>query len=287
MSGDGVSGENRVWLITGTSSGFGRAITDAALARGDRVIATARNTNALDDLAGEARAHVVALDVLDGDQREAAVAEAIERFGRIDVLVNNAGRTQVGAVEETTDDELRFLFELHFFAPVALTRAVLPQMRKQGSGSIVQMSSVGGQVTAPGFSAYCATKFALEGLTETLRDEVAPFGIRTLIVEPGAFRTGLFRPGSAYESAEMPEYAGTVGPTREYVRGGHLAQPGDPAKAAAAIIEVLDADEPPLRLVLGTDAIGNIEQKLAAVGDELEHWRSLGESTAIEAAAAE
>jgi NAD(P)-dependent dehydrogenase (short-subunit alcohol dehydrogenase family) len=278
---------SRVWLITGTSSGFGRAITDAALAKGDRVLATARNTEPLADLAEDERAHVFQFDVLDQGEREAAVAEAIDRFGRIDVLVNNAGRTQVGAVEETTDDELRSLFDLHFFAPAALTRAVLPQMRKQGSGAIVQMSSVGGQVTAPGFGAYCATKFALEGLTETLRDEVAPFGIRTLIVEPGAFRTGLFRPGAAYESAEMPEYAETVGPTRDYVRNNHLAQPGDPAKAAAAIIGALDADEPPLRLVLGADAIGNIEQRLDSLSAELESWRSVGEATAVEGAAAE
>ena len=186
--------------------------------------------------------HPLALDVTAPDQREAAVAETLERFGRIDVLVNNAGRTQVGAVEETTDEELRSLFELHFFAPAALTRLVLPHMRRQGGGAIVQMSSVGGQTTAPGFGAYCATKFALEGLTETLRDEVAAFGIRTLIVEPGAFRTGLFRPGAAYESEPMSEYADTVGPTRAYVRDNDGLQPGDPAKAAQAILAALDAD---------------------------------------------
>jgi NAD(P)-dependent dehydrogenase (short-subunit alcohol dehydrogenase family) len=188
----------------------------------------------------------------------------------------------VGAVEETTDEELRALFDLHFFGPAALTRAVLPHMRRQGGGAIVQMSSVGGQVTAPGFGAYCATKFALEGLTETLRDEVAAFGIHTMIVEPGAFRTGLFRSDAAYESAEMSEYAKTVGPTRDYVRTNHGAQPGDPVKAAEAILTALDADEPPLRLGLGADAIGNIERHLAAVGDELEAWRSLGESTAFD-----
>jgi NAD(P)-dependent dehydrogenase (short-subunit alcohol dehydrogenase family) len=141
------------------------------------------------------------------------------------------------------------------------------------------MSSVGGQVTAPGFGAYCATKFALEGLTETLRDEVAGFGVRTLIVEPGAFRTGLFRPGAAYESQAMPEYADTVGPTRAYVRDNDGLQPGDPAKAAQAILTALDADEPPLRLVLGPDAIGNIERRLEALTEELATWRSLGEAT--------
>jgi NAD(P)-dependent dehydrogenase (short-subunit alcohol dehydrogenase family) len=155
-------------------------------------------------------------------------------------------------------------------------------MRRQGGGAIVQMSSVGGQTTAPGFGAYCATKFALEGLTETLRDEVEGFGIRTLIVEPGAFRTGLFRPDAAYESAEMPEYEPIVGPTRSYVRNNNGLQPGDPAKAAAAIIAALDADEPPLRLVLGADAIGNIGRRLGVLTEELEAWRSLGEATAIE-----
>jgi NAD(P)-dependent dehydrogenase (short-subunit alcohol dehydrogenase family) len=273
---------DRVWLITGASSGFGRAIADAALSRGDSVAAAARSIEALEDFSPPERVLPVTLDVTDAEQRDAAVAQAIERFGRIDVLVNNAGRTQVGAVEETTDEELRALFDLHFFAPAALTRAVLPHMRREGGGAIVQMSSVGGQVTAPGFGAYCATKFALEGLTETLRDEVAPFGIRTLIVEPGAFRTGLFRRDAAYESAAMPEYADTVGPTRDYVRNNHGQQPGDPVKAANAILHALDQSDPPLRLVLGADAIGNIGQHLRAVADELEAWRSVGEATAID-----
>jgi NAD(P)-dependent dehydrogenase (short-subunit alcohol dehydrogenase family) len=272
----------RVWFITGTTSGFGRAITEAALERGDSVVATARRTEGLADLGDRERVQAVRLDVTDAADREAAVAAALDRFGRIDVLVNNAGRTQVGAVEETTDEELRALFDLHFFGPVALTRLVLPAMREQGGGAIVQMSSVGGQVTAPGFGAYCATKFALEGLTETLRDEVQPFGIHTLIVEPGAFRTGLFRADAAYMSDELPEYAETVGPTREYVRSGHGQQAGDPAKAAAAIITALDAEKPPLRLVLGADAIGNISRHLDAVGSELREWEQVGRETAME-----
>jgi NAD(P)-dependent dehydrogenase (short-subunit alcohol dehydrogenase family) len=276
--------EPRVWFITGATSGFGRAIAEGALERGDSVVATARRVDALADLGeGETeRVQVLRLDVTDAADREAAVAAALDRFGRIDVLVNNAGRTQVGAVEETTDEELRALFELHFFAPAALTRLVLPAMRSQGSGAIVQMSSVGGQVTAPGFGAYCATKFALEGLTETLRDEVQAFGIHTLIVEPGAFRTGLFRPDAAYMSEEMPEYQETVGPTREYVREGHGEQPGDPAKAAAAIMTTLEAKEPPLRLVLGEDAIGNISRRLEDLREELRTWETVGRDTAVE-----
>ena len=274
------SADTRVWLITGASSGFGRAISEAATTRGDAVAAGARNADAFGYL--PEGVHPLSLDVTNPDQREAAVAETIERFGRVDVLVNNAGRTQVGAVEETTDEELRSLFELHFFAPAALTCLVLPHMRRQGGGAIVQMSSVGGQVTAPGFGAYCATKFALEGLTETLRDEVAGFGIRTVIVEPGAFRTGLFRPGAAYESEAMPEYAESVGPTRAYVRTSDGLQPGDPVKAAQAILTALDADAPPLRLVLGADAIGNVERRLKSLSDELATWRAVGEATALD-----
>jgi NAD(P)-dependent dehydrogenase (short-subunit alcohol dehydrogenase family) len=273
---------HRVWLITGASSGFGRALTEAALERGDAVAAAARNVEALGSLAAHERVLPVRLDVTVDAERTRAVQEALDRFGRIDVLVNNAGRTQVGAVEETTDEELRSLFELHFFAPAALTRLVLPILRAQGGGAIVQMSSVGGQVTAAGFGAYCATKFALEGLTETLRDEVAVFGIRTLIVEPGSFRTGLFRPEAAYESTELPAYAEIVGPTREYVRTNDGLQPGDPAKAAAAVVAALDADETPLRLVLGADAIGNIERRLEGLVDELDAWRSVGAATAFE-----
>ena len=269
-------------MITGAASGFGRAILAAALDSGDTVVATARRAEQLSELADCERAYTIALDVTDARQRESAVEEAIERCGRIDVLVNNAGRTQVGAVEETTDDELRSLFELHFFGPAALTRAVLPHMRERRQGTIVQMSSVGGQVTAPGFGAYCATKFALEGLTETLRDEVAAFGIRVLIVEPGAFRTGLFRPGAAYESAEMREYAEVVGPTRAYVRGNDGLQPGDPAKAARAILAALDAQDPPLRLVLGADAIGNVRSRLAGLTDELTRWEDTGRRTAVD-----
>ena len=274
----------RVWFITGTSSGFGRAIAEKALAEGDRVVATARRPETLADLAerGGDRVLTVALDVLDPGSRERAVAAAVERFGSVGVLVNNAGRTQVGAVEETTEEELRTLFDLHLFAPAALTRLVLPVMRPAGGGTIVQMSSVGGQVTAPGFGAYCATKFALEGLTQSLADEVRGFGIRTIIVEPGAFRTGLFAGAAPVKSAPMEEYAETVGPTRAYVDSGDGTQAGDPAKAAAAIHEAVSSDDPPLRLVLGADAVENIRAELERRGDELSRWEALGRATAFD-----
>lgn len=278
----GTPSEPRVWLITGASSGFGRAIATAALDGGDIVIATARRRQALDSLvaAYPDRARAIALDVTDMDATQ-VIDGVVSRHGRIDVLVNNAGRTQVGALEETTDQELRHLFELHFFGPAALTRAVLPHMRRQGGGAVVQMSSVGGQITAPGFGAYCATKFALEGLTQTLSQEV-DFGVRFLIVEPGAFRTGLFAAGSAYLSAAMPEYSATVGPTRQYVTSGDGTQPGDPAKAAAAILTALAADQPPLRLPLGGDAVDAIRAQLAAVGDEVTAWEPVSRATSFD-----
>jgi NAD(P)-dependent dehydrogenase (short-subunit alcohol dehydrogenase family) len=276
----GMDTHQRVWLITGCSAGFGRAIAQAALARGDRVVATARRAEALTDLAGD-DVLVVALDVTSRDEIDAAVRAALERFGRIDVLVNNAGYGSIGAVEEIDPGDLRALMDTMFFGAVALTQAVLPHMRAQGSGTIVQISSQGGQLAFAGVGAYCAAKFALEGLSEALAAEVAPLGIRTLIVEPGAFRTGLFRPGAAYESAEMPEYADVVGPTRAYVREGDGQQPGDPVKAAEAIVAALAADDPPLRLVLGADAIGNIRRRLESLTTELARWEDVGAATAL------
>ncbi|MFL5123276.1 MAG: SDR family oxidoreductase [Microvirga sp.] len=280
--------DDKVAIVTGGDSGIGRAVAVLFAREGANVAIMylnegedARETERLVKAEGR-DCLAIAGDVGDAGFCEKAVEQVIDRFGRLDVLVNNAGRTQVGAVEETTEDELRSLFEVHFFAPAALTRLVLPHMRRQGGGAIVQMSSVGGQVTAPGFGAYCATKYALEGFTETLRDEVAAFGIRTLIVEPGAFRTGLFRPGAAYESEAMPEYADTVGPTRAYLRDNNGLQPGDPVKAAQAILIALDSDEPPLRLVLGPDAIDNIERRRKTLADELAAWRAVGEATAVD-----
>jgi len=173
------------------------------------------------------RAHALALDVTAPEAGGQAVDVVLERFGRVDVLVNNAGHGQVGAVEETTEEELREIFDVHVFGPAALVRAVLPAMRRQGSGVIVQFSSFGGQVAYPGFGAYCATKFALEGFSEALAPEVASFGIKVLIVEPGAFRTG-FSGGALAQSREMPEYAETVGPTREMIMGIDGIQPGRP-----------------------------------------------------------
>jgi NAD(P)-dependent dehydrogenase (short-subunit alcohol dehydrogenase family) len=270
----------RVWLITGCSSGFGRALVDAALARGDRVVATARRVDSIGDLAGD-RVLLVALDVTRPEQIDAAVRAALERFGRIDVLVNNAGYSSVGAVEEIDMDDLRVLMETMFFGAVALTKAVLPHMRQRGTGAIVQISSQGGQMSFAGGGAYSAAKFALEGLSEALADEVGPHGIRTLIVEPGAFRTELMG-ARFHRSREIDAYAATVGQARAYLDHANGTQRGDPRKAANAILDALDASDPPLRLALGADAVDAIRAKHERLRTELDEWEALSRDTAFD-----
>ncbi|GAA1292524.1 short-chain dehydrogenase/reductase [Planotetraspora silvatica] len=274
----------RVWLITGASSGFGRSIAEAALDVGDTVVATARRPEVLDDLvaAHPGRAVAVPLDVTDSARIAAVVAEVILWHGRVDVLVNNAGRGHLGAVEETTDQELRELMDLHFFGPATLTRAVLPHMRRQGSGVIVQMSSMGGRFSFPGVGAYSATKFALEGLSQALSQEVAPFGIKVLIVEPGSFRTGLAS-ASSTQSAAIPGYEGTVGIVRTEFPSSDGKQPGDPAKAAAAILTALEAEETPLQLPLGDDATDAILARLDASRAETLAWERISRGTGFDA----
>ncbi|MFK0294981.1 oxidoreductase [Streptomyces sp. NPDC090442] len=276
---------SKVWLVTGASSGFGRAIVEAAVAAGDIVVAAARRAAALDDLvaAHPGRVEAYPLDVTDLDAVEAAVREIVERHGRIDVLVNNAGRGHVGAVEETTDRELRDLMELHVFGPAALTRAVLPHMRERRSGAVVQMSSMGGRFAFAGVGAYCATKFALEGLSEALAAEVAPLGIKVLIVEPGAFRTGFAGPGALNRSTALPAYEETVGPVRASLADSDGQQPGDPVKAAAAILTALDAENTPLRLLLGSDAADAVSMQLDGSRAEFEAWEELTRSTDFDA----
>ncbi|WP_371480471.1 oxidoreductase [Kitasatospora sp. NBC_00315] len=271
----------RVWLITGASSGFGLAIAEAALAAGDTVVAAVRRPEALAEFAAAhpERVSPVALDVTDPARITEVAAEVLERFGRVDVLVNNAGRGLVGAVEETTEQELRELMDLHFFGPAALTRALLPQMRRRGSGAVVQMSSMGGRFSFPGVGAYSATKFALEGLSEALALEVAPFGVKVLIVEPGSFRTGFAGGGALLQSAPIDAYEETVGPVRAVLPSSDGKQPGDPAKAAAAIVAALDADRTPLRLALGNDATDAILGNLDAARAEALAWESVSRGT--------
>jgi len=274
---------SRTWLITGTSSGFGLALARAVLDGGDRVVATARRPETLDGLIGEARERVIAvgLDVTEPQQITTAVNAAVERFGRIDVLVNNAGYGSVGALEEIDIDELKVLHETMFIGPVRLVQAVLPAMRARASGTIVQMSSMGGQLAPPGFGAYCSAKFALEAVSESLAAEVAPLGIRVLIVEPGAFRTE-FGAGRMHRSTTViDDYTPTVGPTRAAVDAMDGSQRGDPNRAAAAIIEIVNATRAPLRLALGDDAVDGIRAKHEFLGAELQGWESLSRSTAL------
>jgi NAD(P)-dependent dehydrogenase (short-subunit alcohol dehydrogenase family) len=263
---------NRVWLITGCSAGFGREVALAALAAGDRVMATARKPI---DLPG---ASTAILDVTDERQVRDVVARTAEEFGRIDVVVNNAGHGSVGAVEEFTMDELRSVMEVMFFGAVAVTKAVLPVMRRQGRGAVVQISSMGGRVTMPGFGAYCSAKYALEGLSEALAAEVGPLGIRTLIVEPGAFRTE-FGGDRMQRSAVIDAYEQTVGPTRAAVDGMDGTQPGDPAKAAAAILAALDEPGAPLHLALGNDAVDAIAAQLERLRADLAAGEKISRGT--------
>ncbi len=274
--------DGRVWLITGCSSGFGREVALAALAAGDRVLATARRPETLKDLevAGGDRVRTAALDVTDAGQVDAAVKTALETFGRIDVVVNNAGHGSVGAVEELTMAELRALLEVMFFGAVEVTKAVVPYLRAQGSGTVVQISSMGGQLSMPGFGAYCAAKFALEGLSEALAAEVAPFGVRVLIVEPGAFRTE-FGGDRMHRSRTIDAYAVSTSGTRGAVEGMDGTQPGDPAKAAAAIVRAVERDDAPLRLALGADAVEAIRGHHEALAADLAAWEDVSRSTAL------
>jgi NAD(P)-dependent dehydrogenase (short-subunit alcohol dehydrogenase family) len=272
---------DKVWFITGTSAGFGRAIAEDVLQRGGRVVAAARDLRSLDALVALApeRVHAVELDVTRSDQIERAVGSSLQRFGRVDVLVNNAGFSIIGALEETSDADLRATMEPMFFGAVALTRALVPHLRDRGTGAIVQITSMGGLTTAPGFGAYCAAKHALEGLSECLAAELAPFGIKVLLVEPGAFRTRLF--GAAFRALpELSAYASTVGAIRAWVAGSDGKQPGDPAKAARAIVDAVEAGVPTLRLPLGADAVEGIRKKLAQVGHDVDATETVATNTA-------
>jgi len=270
---------HRRWLITGASSGFGRAIAEAALAEGDAVVATARRPAALSDLAERRGATVRALDVTDGEQVRDVVAEAVTTGG-VDVLVNCAGHGLIGALEELTDAEFRGVMETNLFGALAVTKAVLPHMRERGSGHIVQMSSMGGVSANPGHAVYATSKFALEGASEALAGEVAPFGIRVTIVEPGPFRTD-FAGRSMLPSTPMAAYAGTPArAARDRFRDQDGVQPNDPAKGAAAIIAAVGAPTGPLRLPLGEEAVARIRGKLERQLADLESTMALTLSTA-------
>ncbi len=268
------------WLITGASSGFGLAFAHYALDRGYNVVATARSLDKLDSLATLAPERILVhkLDVTIPAEAEHAIAAAVRRFGRIDVVVNNAGYGIVGAVEETPDAEFRAQMETNFFGAVSVTKAALPHLRRQRSGAIVNISSLGGQLSFGGFGAYSASKFALEGMSEALAQEVAPFGIKVLIVEPGAFRTQ-FAAEALRLMPVMDAYQNIVGGTRDFARGMNGTQEGDPHKAAEAIELALKAETTPLRLQLGTDALSSIRAHAEQLLQDLGQWQKVSADT--------
>lgn len=277
-----------VWFITGASRGFGLQIARDLLDRGHQVVATARDAAAVTDALGENdNVLAVALDVTDETQARQAVQAAVDRFGRIDVLINNAGRGLLGAVEEATDAEVRAVYETNVFGLLTVTRAVAPVLRAQRSGTIVNISSVGGFVGSPGWGVYASTKFAVEALSEALHAELQPLGIHAMVVEPGYFRTDFLDSSSLQvQRHTIDDYAdGPAGKMRITAGERNHDQPGDPVKAAAAIIDVVESERPPLRLLLGNDTIAAVEGKLAHVQAELTQWREVSTSTDFDDAA--
>jgi NAD(P)-dependent dehydrogenase (short-subunit alcohol dehydrogenase family) len=277
--------QQKVWLITGCSTGFGRALTEAVLARGEIVVATARKPQRLEDLAQQFGDRILALslDVTQPSEVQAAVNQTIETFGRIDVLVNNAGYGVFGAVEEVSDLDVRRQFETNVYGALDMTRAVLPHLRRQHSGRILNISSSGGFVGFPGAGIYCASKFALEGWSEALAKEVAPLGIHVTIVEPGAFRTA-FNGTLVASKQSIDDYSVTSNQMLQWLRHMDGQQPGDPKKAASAMIQVVNHPNPPLRLVLGSDSLDAIHSKLAAVATDLATWKDISIDTAFDGA---
>lgn len=268
----------KTWFITGISRGLGMALAEAALARGDTVIGTVR-AGRPDIPAGPGRLHVRALDVADAAAIAPAVADAFAVTGRIDVLVNNAGYGLLGAIEEATDAEVERLFAVDVFGPFRLIRAALPGLRRQGAGHIVNITSIAGRAPTASSGLYAAAKAAMEGLSQSLAQEVAPFGLAVTAVAPGGFRTDFLTDHSVRRSRVAEAYAESVGRSLAHLDGMAGRQAGDPARAASAILAVVDAPEPPLHLLLGTDALRRGRVKLDAVVAEIDRWEALTRST--------
>ena len=272
---------SKTFLITGVSSGFGLAFAQAALDAGHTVVGTVRNEAARDAftaLAAE-RAHAVVLDVTDFDAIAPAVAALAQTVGPIDVLVNNAGYGHEGTLEESPLDDLRRQFDVNVFGAVAMIKAVLPAMRERRSGHIVNITSMGGFITMPGIAYYCGSKFALEGITDTLAKEVAGFGIKVTAVAPGSFRTDWAGRSMVRAGRSIADYDALFDPIREAREAKSGKQAGDPRKAARALLEIVAANNPPVHLLLGNDALDLVKTKLAALNEEIEQWETLSRST--------
>jgi NAD(P)-dependent dehydrogenase (short-subunit alcohol dehydrogenase family) len=277
--------ENKVWFITGTSSGFGRALAEEVLAKGDRVVATARKPEVLRDLVEQYpdMARAVKLDVTNLEDARNAISEAVKEFGRIDVLVNNAGYALAGAIEEASDEQIRQQFDTNVFGVLNVTREALPVLRRQKSGHIVNISSVVGFTALPSLGIYSASKFALEGISEALAAEVAPLGIKTTLVEPGPFDTGGVDRAFFADNLVPEAYPSTTQLPEVFREFSSTA--GDPLKAVRIIIETVESENPPFRLPLGLPAFEAIEAKLEQVKQEISVWREKAINTNFDVAA--
>ncbi|MBF5057633.1 short chain dehydrogenase [Alcanivorax sp. 521-1] len=272
---------SKTLLITGVSSGFGRALAEQALADGHRVVGTVRGAEAKRafEALGAGRAFGRLLDVTDFEAIEGVIAEVEERVGEIDVLVNNAGYGQEGVLEESPLEAMRRQFDVNVFGAVAMTRAVLPYMRRRRRGHILNITSMGGYITMPGIAYYCGSKFALEGISEVLGKEVAAFGIFVTAVAPGSFRTDWAGRSMVRTPRSIADYDALFDPIREAREAKSGQQLGDPVKAARAMLTLIDSEAPPAHLLLGSDALGLVRDKLAALAAEIDHWEALSQST--------
>lgn len=284
LAGDPASQSGKHWFITGASTGFGRLLTEYLAGLGAKVIATARNVQTLADLAAKypENVFVEALDVTKPEQIEAATNFALAKLGHIDVLVNNAGYGVTGAIEEVSDAELEPMFDTNVFGLIDVTKALLPQFRARRSGSIVNLSSIGGLIGGAGWGYYNATKFAVEGLSQALAGEMAPLGVHVMLVEPGPFRTDFLGRSGVVAATEIEEYRETAGKAREYLRSQAGKQPGDPQKAVEAMVAAVSSSNPPKHLVLGKVAIQRWKNQLQALSSELAQWESFGAATDFE-----
>ncbi|MCG6189962.1 oxidoreductase [Maribellus maritimus] len=276
-----MSTSNKTWLITGCSSGLGRAFAQEVLKSGFNAVVTARNPKDIQDIVEDypGTALGLALDVTNKEQIKAVIEQAEAKFGYIDVLLNNAGHGYRAAVEEGDESRVNELFNTNFFGTVNMIKAVLPRMRKQKSGTIFNVSSIAGRYSNPGSGYYSATKFAVEGMSDALSKEVAPLGIRVIVVEPGAFRTDFAGRSLVGTPAEISDYKETAGKRRKENDHTHGTQPGDPKKAAQAIIKIAESEVTPFRLLLGTDAIQLTHSELEHQIKELDEWKEISFST--------
>ena len=271
------AGNGRTWFITGASTGFGRLLAEEVLKAGGKVIATARNLEKVADLEAKypQAAKAIALDVIDAGQVDSAVTQAFAQFGRVDVLVNNAGYGVAGAIEEVSETEFMPMFETNVFGLLRVTRAFLPYLRKQRSGHILNLSSIGGVVAGPGIGFYNATKFAVEGISEALAAELAPLGISVTIIEPGPFRTDFLGRSGVVAKTRIADYDATAGNMRKYFAENDGKQKGDPLRAVHAMMQVVESPNPPLRLLLGASALQRLRGKLGNWEKEIAVWEQV------------